>query len=235
MRLTYYLMFMMFISTCLARDELYNTKQELEQDIQIQQNSQNQIDFIRREYKGNPAASDLIYYKQNKAQEEIQKDTLLNIEPSREPEIEQVASSMLYEFTVLYTFKIVNDVPYGESYKISVPLVSKANNKHIAKTCEISTKETYYSLMLYPYYTPSQSQASIKKQTQYKLYDFLQEYKSDVIVCLMQHSTLIDDVNLNINLQSNTKTLASVKAHLFVSFNGGILTLNILEIKDKDN
>ncbi|RDU61602.1 hypothetical protein [Helicobacter sp. MIT 14-3879] len=230
-----------------AQDSLYNTQptdsslqdslvdsldtQTPLSDKEQKQMQIQQMDLMRKEQRSNPAPSDLIYYKQREIQKEIQKDSTLKIDPSRLIEVEQMGESIWYEFVIFYILKLVNDTPYGESYKISVPLVSKLHKKEVVKTCEIPTKETYYSLTIYPYYTESEMQASIKKQTQQVLYNFLQKYKHNVLECLMQHGAYIDDMNTAINLESRTKTLANVRSYLIVRFSGGILTLKILEMQ----
>ncbi|RDU73162.1 hypothetical protein CQA66_02780 [Helicobacter aurati] len=234
--LAFYLIFLCLLQA--SETSLYDTQpaDSVQYNAQvpneIQQTSPEQIQWIRKEYKGNPAQSDMLYYQQREAQKAIQKDSSLQIPAERTPEIEQIAESPWHEFVVSYVFKLVNDAPYGESYKIAVPLVSKAHGKQIAKACEIPTKETYYSLTLYPFYTESQTKASIKKQTQHKLYDFLREYKNDVLLCLIQHNAMIDDTSLTINLESRTKTIASLRAHLLARFSGGVLMLNILEMRE---
>ena len=188
-----------------------------------------QIDLIRRESKDNPAATDRIYYKQKAIQEEIQRDPTLRIDPSREGALEDFGESEWYDFSISYVLKLVNETPHGEAYKIAIPMVPK-RGATTAKECEIQTSKNYYSLMRYPHYTEAQTRHSLKKQTQILLYKLLEEYKGEVLLCLMQHSAHIDDRSMTINLESRTKTLAKVKAYLLANFNGGILTLRILDL-----
>ena len=70
-------------------------------------------------------------------------------------------------------------------------------------------------------------QASVRKQTQYLLYNLLQEYKAEVLECLMLNQAHLDDMNTALNLESRTKTITSVRSYVLVDFHGGILTLQV--------
>ena len=195
-------------------------------ELQMQQD---QMDLMRKEFHGNPAPSDLIYYKQEEIKKQIQKDSTLKINPDIGKQTDIIGATEQYEFIVQYFFKIVDEIPYGEDYKISTPLHSlrlKQNNMP-ARTCMIQTKEHSLLLTLYNHYTKAEMQASIRKQTQYLLYNLLQQYQSEVVECLMLNQAHLDDINTALNLQSSTKTITSVRSYVLVDFHGGILTLQV--------
>lgn len=210
----------------------------LPNDVPPQQDSllkmqQNQIDLIKKEFRANPAPYDTIYYKQRENQKQIQKDSTLKIKPDSTPEIEEISETNSHEFIINYTLKLIDDVPYGEKYNISTPLNPLQLYSHYThvKTCEITTKEKFIHIKYYPHYTKMEMQASIRKQTQYLLYNLLQKYKADVLECLMLQETYLDDRNTTINLESRTHTITKVRSYILVNFNSGILTLEIFSKK----
>lgn len=195
-------------------------------ELQMQQD---QMYLMRKEFHGNPASSDLIYYKQNMIKKQIQKDSTLKIKPDISEQTDIIGVTEQYEFIVQYFFKIVDEIPYGEDYKISIPLHSLRlkQNSMPARTCAIKTTEQSLSLTLYNHYTKAEMRASIRKQTQYLLYNLLQKYKAEVIECLMLNQAHLDDMNTALNLQSRTKTITSVRSYVLVDFHGSILTLQV--------
>ena len=223
------------LETLNTQDSIYNSlpadslkETQLPKDPSLLKMQQDQMDLMRKEYRGNPAETDLIYYKQREAQKEIQKDSTLKIKPEYGIDEDSIATTEQYEFIMQYFFKIIDEIPYGEDYKISVPLHSlRLNQKNPAKTCEINTKEHSLTLTHYNHYTKAEMQASVRKQTQYLLYNLLQEYKAEVLECLMLNQAHLDDMNTALNLESRTKTLTKVRSYVLVDFHGGILTLQV--------
>lgn len=225
----------------MAQNNIYNSEptDSLPKDIPLPKDNtplqmqEQQLDLMKKEFRGNPAPSDLIYYKQHQNQKEIQKDSTLTIKPEHTSQTDDILMAQPYEFIITYIFKLVNDVPYGEQYKISTPLVSLqlVSKRTPQKTCTINTKEKHLSITHYDSYTKAEMQASIKKQTQYLLYNLLQEYQSDVLECLILNQAHLDDMNTTINLESRTNTITKVKSYLLVSFEGGILTLQVFNPK----
>ncbi|TLD98310.1 hypothetical protein LS80_005200 [Helicobacter trogontum] len=225
-----------------TQDSLYNSlptdsikEAPLPKDPSLLQMQQDQMDLMRKEFHGNPAQTDLIYYKQNEAQKEIQKDSTLKIKPEYSTYQDSIAQTEQHEFIMQYFFKIVDEIPYGEDYKISVPLhmLGLQRMKTPSRTCEINTKEHSLPITHYNHYTKAEMQASIRKQTQYLLYNLLQEYKAEVLECLMLNQAYLDDTNTALNLESRTKTITSVRSYVLVDFHGGILTLQVFNPPNK--
>ncbi|RDU67686.1 hypothetical protein CQA53_01420 [Helicobacter didelphidarum] len=208
----------------------------LQKENTIREMQEQQMDIMKKEYRGNPANSDIVNYKHNEIQKQINKDVMLRINPDTAPEIEEMSETQPYEFIIKYDFKLVNDVPYGEKYAISTPLntLGLSNRSISTKVCELNLKEKFFTIKHYPHYTKTEMQASIKKQIRYLLYNFLQEYKTEVLECLMLHQTYLDDRNTTINLESRTKTITKVHSYVLVDFNGGILRLKVFPPKDKN-
>ncbi len=207
----------------------------LPKDPSTLQMQEEQIDLMKKEYRGNPSKSDLIYYQQEETKKKIQKDSTLKIKPEHIKEEEIIGETSQHEFIINYIFKLVDDIPYGENYRISTPLNPLYLNKrqNISKTCEINTKDKYLTLINYPYYTKTEMKASIRKQIQYLLYNLLQEYKTEVLECLMLNQAHLDDINTAINLEARTRTIANIRSYLLVDFHGGILTLEVFNPKEK--
>ncbi len=245
---TFYIMLLFLYFSCLhantqpnlpiiyIADTLYHsmpadsTKEiTLPKDPDTLQMQQEQIDLMRKEFHGNRAPSDLLYYKQDEIQKQIQKDSTLKIKPEHTTQTDIIGTTAKYEFIMQYFFKIVNEIPYGEDYKISIPLhtLGLEHKGTPARTCTINTKQHSLALTLYNHYTKVEMQASIRKQTQYLLYNLLQEYKTEVLECLMLNQAYLDDMNTALNLQSHTKTITSVRSYVLVDFHGGILTLQV--------
>lgn len=196
---------------------------------------QDQLWLMKKEYKGNPANTDRIYYRQNENIKEINKDSTLKISPSTKPEIEVMSETPQYEFIINYAFKIVDEIPYGETYRISTPLNAlnlRATKYELSKTCELNLKEKSFEVLLYPHYTQTQTNASLKKQMQFLLYNFLQDYKGEVLECLILNEARLDSMDTTINLESRTKTLTHVKSYMLVDFSGGILKLEVFKPKN---
>lgn len=215
-------------------DSLYDSKPDfiskettLQKDKTELQMMQEQTDLMRKEFHGNPAKSDIIYHKQEIIKQQIQNDSTLKINPeiSEQPDI--IGVTQQYEFVVQYVLKIVDEIPYGEEYKISIPLHSLNLKKSPTRTCQVQTKEHYLTLTLYNHYTQAEMKSSIRKQTQYLLYNLLRKYQAEVVECIMLNQVHLDDMNTAINSQSRTKTITSVHSYMLVDFHGGILTLQI--------
>ncbi len=234
---------MQLANTDITSDSIYNSQphDSLEQEVplpkdpSILQMQEQQMDLMRKEYRGNPSKQDLIHYKQEEIKKQIQKDSTLKIKPEHTEDKEIIGVTNQYEFIINYIFKLVDDMPYGENYGIAVPIHSLYLHKRqkIAKVCEINTKETYLTLINYPHYTKTEMNASIRKQTQYLLYNLLQEYKTEVLECLILNQAHLDDLNTAINLEARTKTITSVRSYVLVDFHGGILTIKVFNPKDK--
>lgn len=159
---------------------------------------------------------------------------ILNAEPldvDREEYIEQESVIEPLEFIINYKFKLENDIPYGEKYGISIPIntLNLAGHHNRVNSCQIDVAEKYVNIKHFSHYTQAESRAYSKKQYQYLLYNLLQEYKSDVLECLMLHESRIDDINLSINSESRTNTLVTLKAYVLVGFDSGVLNLDLYE------
>lgn len=224
-------------------DSLYNSKSvdstkqiiipKEPSELQMQQE---QIDLMRKEFHGNPAPSDLIYYKQDMIKRQIQRDSTLKINPDISEQTDIIGETEQYEFIIQYFFKIVDEIPYGEDYKLSIPLHTLGLKQNMpARTCTINLKEHSLLIKIYNHYTKAEMQASIRKQTQYLLYNLLKQYQAEVIECLMLNQTHLDDINTALNLQSRTKTITSLRSYVLVDFHGGILTLQVFNPPIKNN
>lgn len=225
-----------------TQDSLYNSLPTdnlkeiiLPKDKTEIQMKQEQIDLMRKEFHGNPAKNDIIYQKQEIIKNQIQKDSTLKIEPEVSEQTDIIGATEQYEFIVQYFFKIVDEIPYGEDYKISIPLhsLNLKKNSLPSRTCEIQTKEHSLTLTLYNHYTQAEMKSSIRKQTQYLLYNLLKQYQSEVVECIMLNQAHLDDINTTLNLQSQTKTIASARSYVLVDFHGGILTLEVFNTSNK--
>lgn len=227
-----------------SNENIYNTQpaDSIPQDVPLpsldseSKMQQDQLGYIKKEYRGNPASSDITRYRQEQNIKEISKDSKLKIAPSTEAQSEVMSETPQYEFIINYAFKIVDEVPYGEQYKISTPLnalnLANAQKYTLSKTCELNVKEKSFEVLLYPHYTQTQTRASLKKQMQFLLYNFLQNYKGEVLECLILDEARLDSMDTTINLESRTKSLTYVKSYMLVDFSGGILKLEVFKHKN---
>lgn len=95
-----------------TQDSIYNSlpadslkETQLPKDPSLLKMQQDQMDLMRKEYRGNPAETDLIYYKQREAQKEIQKDSTLKIKPEYGIDEDSIATTEQYEFIMQLFFQ----------------------------------------------------------------------------------------------------------------------------------